>query len=585
MTRRLAFSLILLFTTAVGAQQRDTRPVPPPTAPAAPTGKGSIAGTVIADASGGPVAYASVVLIGAATGVLKVTSTDRQGVFSFASLTDDRYTIGFSKLPYLGAIAGARRPARPGSAVVVAGGAAVTGIAVRMTLGASISGTLLDDRGRPASGGAVVAQLRKMQNGERVLVSVPGGIVQSDDRGQYRIHGLPPGEYVVSAMTFHVALSGIPALNDAEVDAVMAGQRPPGPAAQVSPGPGSQSPVFYPGTTRPGDAAVIMLGPGEERLNIDIPWQQSTPTRISGIVSTADGSPLPAVSVSVETTPGSSPMSNATTVRTGPDGLFAVPQGLPPATYTVRAVANQLASFAVATVEATGTDINGLQLVLQPSLQITGRIVTAGAGRPPALTGHRLQFSGLTSGLRAVPLQITPATATGEFTISGLLPGQYMFSGTPFFGASSESVNWGIGSITVDGRDMADRAIDIQPGALPKDLVVTFTDQWQEVSGRLTNAQGAGVSDYTMLIFPTDESYWLYNSRRHLTAQPASDGRYRLGGPGPAMLPAGEYYLAAVTDVSRDEQYDPAFLKSLVPASLKITLAPGQKLTQDVRVQ
>ena len=51
------------------------------------------------------------------------------------------------------------------------------------------------------------------------------------------------------------------------------------------------------------------------------------------------------------------------------------------------------------------------------------------------------------------------------------------------------------------------------------------------------------------------------------------------------MLPAGEYYLAAVTDVSKDEQYDAAFLKSLVPASLKVALAPGQRVTQHVRVQ
>ena len=137
-------------------------------------------------------------------------------------------------------------------------------------------------------------------------------------------------------------------------------------------------------------------------------------------------------------------------------------------------------------------------------------------------------------------------------------------------------------------RSVASRpstVIDVRADALPKELIVTFTDQWQEVSGRLTNAQGAGVSDYTMLIFPTDETYWLYNSRRHLTAQPDTDGRYRLGGPGPAILPAGDYYLAAVTDVSKDEQYDAAFLKSLVPASLKFTLAPGQKATQNVRVQ
>ena len=568
----------------VGAQQRDTKPVPPPTAPAAPTGKGSVTGSVIAEASGGPIAYASVVLIGAGTGVLKVTSTDRQGQFAFAALPDDRYTIGVSKLPYLGAIAGARRPARPGSAVVVASGAAVTGVSIRMTLGAAISGTLLDERGQPATGGTVVAQQRKLQNGERVMISVPGGAVQTDDRGRYRIHGLPPAEYVVSALTLHSTVSGVAALTDAEVDAVLAGQRPAAPAQPMPMGGGGQSPVYYPGTTRLSNATVIALAGGEERQNVDIPWQAATLTRITGMVSTPDGSPLPQTSVMLETVPGTGVTSTATTVRVGPDGQFAIQQPLPPGTYTLLAQASQQAAFAAATVEASGTDLM-VPLVLQPPLQVSGRIVAVGSGRAPSLAGQRLQISALSSALRALRPDLPPATATGDFTISRLLPGQYMLSGTPFFGASNDSVTWGIGSITVDGRDVTDRAIDIQPASLPKELLVTFTDQWQEVSGTLTNAQGAGVSDYTMLIFPTDESYWLYNSRRHVTAQPASDGRYRLGGPGPAMLPPGEYYLAAVTDVSRDEQYDPAFLKALVPSSLKVSVSPGQKVTQNLRVQ
>jgi hypothetical protein len=584
MTRRSACLILAMIvggcSLALRAQQRDTRPIPPPAAPAAPTGKGSIAGTVVADASGGPVAYAAVVLIGARTGALKVTSTDRQGVFSFSALPDDRFTIGVSKPPYLGAIAGARRPARPGSPVVVADGASVSGVMIRMTLGASISGTLLDGRGAPASGGTVAPQLRKMQNGERVLVSVPGSAVQTDDRGRYRIYGLPPGEYVVGAMTFHATVPGIPALTDAEVDAVLAGQRPKGSAPVIPVSSGIQSPVYYPGTIRPDDAVSIVLGPGEERQNVDIPWQSSTSTRISGVVSNADGSPAPQVTVQFTSS------TMGVSARTGADGQFASPIGVAPGRYNLLARGTgPQAPFALQTVEATGTEISGLQLVLQPPLQIAGRIVATASARPPTLAGHRIQMTALTSILRPITPQVTPSTATGEFTISGLMTGQYVVTGAPFFGASTESVTWGLGSITADGHDVTDRAIDVRAGSLPKELVVTFTDQWQEVSGQLTNAQGAGVSDYTMLIFPTDESYWLYNSRRHATAQPASDGRYRLGGPGPAMLPAGEYYLAAVTDVSKDEQYDPAFLKSVIPSALKISLAAGQKMTQNVRVQ
>src|SRR5262249_42971698 len=143
----------------------------------------------------------------------------------------------------------------------------------------------------------------------------------------------------------------------------------------------TDSPIYYPGTPRAAEATAIILGPGEERRNIDIPWMASTPTRISGVVSTADGSPLPTVSVLIEIAPGSSSMSNVVTARPSPDGRFSTPAGLPPGAYTVLAQAGQQ-SFAVETVDANGTDV-ALQLILQPSLQISGRIVATGVGRPP----------------------------------------------------------------------------------------------------------------------------------------------------------------------------------------------------------
>jgi hypothetical protein len=82
-----------------------------------------------------------------------------------------------------------------------------------------------------------------------------------------------------------------------------------------------------------------------------------------------------------------------------------------------------------------------------------------------------------------------------------------------------------------------------------------------------------------------NDAYWLYGSRRIVTSAPATDGRFTIGGPGAALLPAGEYYLAAVTDVSKDEQYDPAFLQTIIPAAIKVTLAPGARQTQDLRVR
>lgn len=589
MMRTLLFATLVCAAPTL-AQQRDARPTPPPTTVApAPTGTASLSGTVVADATGTPLGHATVALIGTRTGVLKVTSTNRDGQFSFTALPADRYTVGASKLPYLGGVAGARRPARPGSPVVVADGAAVRELTIRLPLGAAVSGTVYDEKGTPVPSAPVSVQQRKMQNGERIFVSVPGGNAVTDDRGHYRVHGLVPGEYVVSVMAQHRTAAWVRALTDAEVDEALAGR----PALTVdmatAPVPGTSPPqasVFYPGTTRVADAGGVLLAAGEDRQNIDVRLEAAQPSRIEGVVLTADGSAVPQLSVLMTTAAGSSPTSSGVAVRAGADGRFSIPPQAP-GTYVLTAStfgAQPLVS--VATVEANGVDVTGVQLVLQNPMTLAGRLVTTTSTRSPSLSGHRFQLSALSAALRgAGGSQVSPSSATGQFQVTNLMPGRFVFTGAPFFGASGDSVAWGLASVVIDGTDVTDRAFDVSAEAPPKEIVASLTNEWQEITGRVTNADGAGVSDYTMLAFPVDEAYWLHNSRRIVTTQPAGDGRYQLGGPGPGLLPAGEYYLAAVTDVSKDEQFDPAFLKALIPSAIKITLGVGERKAQDVRVQ
>jgi hypothetical protein len=40
-----------------------------------------------------------------------------------------------------------------------------------------------------------------------------------------------------------------------------------------------------------------------------------------------------------------------------------------------------------------------------------------------------------------------------------------------------------------------------------------------------------------------------------------------------------------VTDIDRDEQFDPAFLSALIPAATPVTLAAAEKKTIDVRIR
>ena len=140
-------------------------------------------------------------------------------------------------------------------------------------------------------------------------------------------------------------------------------------------------------------------------------------------------------------------------------------------------------------------------------------------------------------------------------------------------------------SVVADGRDVTDLALEIAAEAPAKNVVVTYGDGFQELSGRLQSQSGAPVSDYTIVAFPEDKAYWIPGTRRIVTARPGTDGRFTLSGRGPTTLPPGRYLLAAVTDVSKDEQFDPAFLAQLVPASVPVTLAPGEKKVQDLAIR
>jgi hypothetical protein len=271
----------------------------------------------------------------------------------------------------------------------------------------------------------------------------------------------------------------------------------------------------------------------------------------------------------------------------GADGKFSFSTPAPGAyTFLARATNGPDGQFAVAQVDTLGMDVTGVQLTLQPPLTFAGRLSAKGTAIMPSLAGHRIQVQPISRALGGIPpATVSTTTAAGEFTVSGIVPGRYIIGNTPFFGATTASVVWGLESVLVDGKDVTDLPVTITTDSVPKEVSVVLSDRWQELSGRLTDAEGKGVSDYTVMVFPVNDAYWVNGSRRIVISQPGTDGKFTIGGPGPAVLPAGDYYLAAVTDVSKDEQYDPAFLQSIVGAAIRITLAPGARQTQDLRVR
>jgi uncharacterized protein (DUF2141 family) len=581
MTRRslqLIVLVVVIATTAAGlAQVRDTRAVPSATPPA-PSGTAAISGLATSEDGSRPVRFAYVLLIGTTTGVVKVSSTDGDGKFTFSALPPDRYTVGVSKLPYIGTVAGSKRPGRPGTPIVVAVGQKVGNVSVRMPLGAVITGTVTDEKGMSAANVAVTLQQWRMQAGERALVS--SGNVFTDERGRYRFHGLMPGEYLVAAYPLSQTMASR-VLTAAEVDAALRGETAATPAAP--PTPVRYALVYFPGTTRSSDAAPILLATAEERQNVDFRLETVTMSRVEGTVATNDGQPLGQARVFVQSI--GSPLGTAAAMTVAGDGRFSFTNAPGRYAVTVTGTGAQQGQFASAMVDIAGADIFGLQLLMRPTMTVNGQLMFEGRATAPSPAGRRIPFRQLGSPAAPGGPTATVTSPTGTFTLTSLVPGSYQIGGPLGFGPTSDTMTWALKSVLVDGADVTDRILEVAGDTPPKNVVVTYTDQFQELSGRLLSQSGAPASDYTILVFPEDKAYWIHGSRRIVTTRPGTDGKFTLSGAGPTTLPPGRYLLAAVTDLGRDEQFDPAFLGQVVPAAIPITLGLGEKKTQDLGIK
>jgi hypothetical protein len=129
------------------------------------------------------------------------------------------------------------------------------------------------------------------------------------------------------------------------------------------------------------------------------------------------------------------------------------------------------------------------------------------------------------------------------------------------------------------GRDLLDGLFEITADMNLSGLVVTITDKRTELSGTLQTAGGAPASDVFVIAYSADRAHWGPAARRVQAVRPDLDGRYAI-----RDLPAGDYLLAAVLDVDEREWEDPTFLEQLVPGSLPIALAEGDRRIQDLRV-
>src|SRR5262249_34684178 len=126
------------------------------------------------------------------------TSSDSSGLFSMKDLEPGRYRLMANRNGFVALNYGARGPAKPGTLLALARQQNMTDLTLKLTPQAVITGRILDNEGEPVAHVQIMLQGYRYIQGRKQLTTTGGGN-NTNDLGEYRIFGVAPGKYIVSA--------------------------------------------------------------------------------------------------------------------------------------------------------------------------------------------------------------------------------------------------------------------------------------------------------------------------------------------------------------------------------------------------
>ncbi len=180
---------------------------------------GVISGVVIVEGLGTPVRRARISLTAPELRGGRTTITNDQGQFSFTALPAGRFQVTASKAGYVDIPFGAKKAGRPGTPIQLADGGKMEKANINLPKGSVLTGVVVDDNGEPTPRTQVRAFRYVIRTGERTLQQA--GTDQTDDRGMYRIYGLQPGDYLVSAIPQNYNIGDLRQTLQAEIESLM----------------------------------------------------------------------------------------------------------------------------------------------------------------------------------------------------------------------------------------------------------------------------------------------------------------------------------------------------------------------------
>jgi protocatechuate 3,4-dioxygenase beta subunit len=552
------------------------------------TGTGRIKGRVVSGETGAAVRRAQVRITGQDIG-MKAAMTDPDGRYEFRDLPAGRFNLTVTKSGFVTMQYGQNRPFEPGRPIELAEAQVLDKADVTLPRGSVLSGRVVDEFGEPVADANVSAMRMQFVNGRRRLTNV-GRFAQSNDLGQFRLYGLPPGEYYVSAT-----------LRSMDMMIDMMG----GPGGPVGSNPSSgYAPTYYPGTPSPQDAQRVTVAVGQELGSVDIALQPVKLAKITGTAIGSDGKPVAGAMVMLVASMRDAMffMGPGGTSRTSRDGQFTL-SNVVPGDYSLQVRSTgamlsemgggavmftmatdgpggppppprQEAEFATVPVSVAGDDINGMVVVTTRGAKASGRLVFEGGSRPEGIAATRIMAqaadpeAGPTIGFGGAAVK-----ENGTFEMSGLI-------GTRVVRAMNLPKGWSLKAVRVNGADVTDSGIEFKTGEEVGGIDLELTQRTTAISGSVTDSRGQPAKDYTVVMFSDDQQKWTLPMNRWISsARPDQDGRFKFNN-----LPPGGYYAIALEYVAAGEWNDPEWLERARPRATRVTLDEGGTKVLDLKV-
>jgi hypothetical protein len=463
---------------------------------------------------------------------------------------------------------------------------------IALPRGSVLAGHVVDEFGEAVADADVTAMRMQFQNGRRRLVP-SGRNATTNDLGQFRIYGLPPGEYYVSATLRNVGAMVLEMIGGATAGAA-------GPSQTTG-----YASTYYPSTPNPGEAQRVAVAVGQELSSVDIQLQPVKLAKVTGMAMGSDGKPMTGAIVMLMPSMKDAMMFGpGSTSRTDKDGNFTL-SGVTPGEYSLQAqstggvfqataggnvmafayatskdsaatgsAAPQEREFAMTNVNVTGEDVTGLLLTGTRGAKASGTIAFEGGIRPDSITNIRVSAPSTDADNNPMPsFGLGQVKDTGAFELENLVGGHT-------FRVANLPRGWVLKRVTLNGEDVTDSGLEFKAGEDVNGIEIELTNRTTTITGTVTTSRGDAAKDYTVVVFPVDQQKWTLPQNRWTTStRPNQDGQFRV-----QNLPPGDYYACAVEYVAQGEWQDPEWLTRAAKTATPFTLGEGDNKNLDLKL-